>query len=141
MPEVSVAEDEGGFGHGGDGLAAVGEDFEALAGDLHFVFDGLVDVGAGGHDDGLGFPAGVGEFFFEEVGGVGLGHEFGFEIEAAGETEVFVVLACEAVDAAVFAAAVGVEGPVEGDVGGGVDAVDDGLGFVVEDLAFDAGGA
>jgi hypothetical protein len=141
LPEVDVAEDEGGFGHGDDGLAAVGEDLQALAGDLHFVFDGLVDVGDGGHDDGFGFPFGVGEFVLEEVGGVGFGHELGFEIEAGGEAEIFVVGSGEAVDAAVLAAAVGVEGPVEGDVGGGGDFVDDGVGFVEEDLALDFAGA
>ena len=89
---------------------------------------------------GSGFQLGEASSCLKQLGGIGLGHDFGFEIEAAAEAEVFVVGPGEAVDAAVFAAAIGVEGPVEGDVGGRGDAVDDGLGAIEEDLAFDAGG-
>ena len=47
-----------------------------------------------------------------------------------------------AVDAAVLAAAVGIEGPIEWDIGGLGDLVDDALGAIEEDVALDAiGGA
>lgn len=137
-PEIDIAEDEGTLGHGGDGLMTFGKDFEALSGDLKFVLDGLIDVCDGGHDDGFGLPAAGGEFAAEERCGIGLRDELGLEIEAAREAEVFVVWACEAIDASVFTAAVWVEGPIEWDIGSRDDAVDDGLGAIAVDAAFDA---
>lgn len=127
--EVGVALDEAVLGDEGDGLAEVAADLEATACDAEVALDGLVGIGDAAEDDGLAAPGGASEFATEEIGGVVLGEEAGFEVEAGGEAEVLVAWSCVAVDAPVLAAAVGVEGPVEGEVGG-IDAVEDGAGVV-----------
>ncbi len=59
-----------------------------------------------------------------------LGDDLSFEIKPAGVPEKLMVRPGEAVDASVFAAAVGVDGPVEGDIGRGDDVIDNGARMV-----------
>jgi hypothetical protein len=68
-----------------------------------------------------------------------LDDDLGLEVEAAGVAEVLVVGPGEAVDAPVLAAAVGVDGPVEGDVAGRRDVVDDRAGVIGDQLDRDVG--
>ncbi len=138
LPEIGVAQDERGFGHGGHRLSAIGHDFEALAGDPHFVFERLVNVGDGGHDDSFGLPSGVGEFALQQVGGVRLRHQFGFKIEPQIEPKIFVIRPGETINAAMLATAIGVERPIERHIGGGCNLINDGVGFVKKNLPFDA---
>jgi len=136
LEEVDVAGDEVVFGDDGAGVAKVEEDLEAAAGELEFAFDGLVGIGDAADGDGLGLPGFFGEFFAEEVGGGLFDEDFGFEVEACGEAEIFVGGAGVAVDAAVGAAAIGVEAVREADVGAVVGG-DDGFGGVEEILGWD----
>lgn len=128
---VEIAGDESVFGDESDGMAEAGEDLEAAAGELEVFFDGLVAIGDAAHGEATGLEGGFGEGLFEELGGPGFDEDDGFEVEAGGVAKVFVIGACVAVGAAVFAAAVGVEGVFEGEVLGGIR-LEDGLGIVVE---------
>lgn len=133
---IEIAENEAAFGDDGNGLSGLCHDFEASAGDLEFGFDGLIAVGHAGHDDGLAGPLGFGEFFAEEIGCVGLGDDACFKVQAGGQAEVFVGGSGVAVDAAMLASAVGIEGPTEADVGR-LDVVDDRACAVSEDFGAD----
>ncbi len=55
---------------------------EDRARDFHAPLDRLVGVGVGPHGDGPRGVAGLRKFAFQQVRGVGLGEEFGLEIEA-----------------------------------------------------------
>jgi hypothetical protein len=69
-----------------------------------------------------------------------LNHDLRLEVEPAGVAEVFVVRPGEAVNAPVLAAAVRVDGPVEGHIAGGRDAIDDRASVVGDQLDWDVGG-
>jgi hypothetical protein len=135
--EIDVAGDEVVLGDNGDGVAELREDFEATAGDLEFSLDGLVGIGHPAADEGFGLPAGAIEFAGEEFGSVFFDHEAGFEIETGVEPEVFVVGTGVTVGATVFAASIGIEAGLHGDIGAGVGG-DDGPGVVP--VAVGAGG-
>jgi len=130
---VDVAGDEMVFGDDGDGIAEFGEDFEAAASEFEAAFDRLIAVGDAAEGDDFGLPFFGGKLFAQEFGSVFLDHDFGFEIEAGRETEVFVERAGVAVDAAVLAAAIGIDAGFESDVGA-VVVSDDGAGAVFKEL-------
>lgn len=136
LEQVEIAQDEFVLGDDADGLAALGHHFEAAAGDAEFALDGLVAIGDAGHRDRFAPPAFFGEFAAEEFGRIVLGEDDGLEVEAARHAEVFVSGAGVAVDAAVLATPVGVDGPLHREVGG-IDGVDEGFGAVGENARFD----
>lgn len=107
---INVAGDEVVLGGDVHRVAEIEQHFEASTSELEFAFDGLVAVGDAGATENLRLPFGRGEGFAEEFGSVVLDENFRFEIKAGGETEVFVRGTCEAVNTAVLAAAVGVDG-------------------------------
>lgn len=117
MQQVEVACDELALGDKGDRLATFDHDLEGAAGDLQGSLHRLVGIGDAGDHDGLGEPFGFCEFTAEELGGVVLGEDGGFEVEAAGEADVFMGGTCVAIDASMLAAAVGVDSPFEVEVG------------------------
>eukprot|EP01035_Chromulina_nebulosa_P036809 gene36809-49645_t len=92
---IAVAGDEGVFGDDGDGLAKLGADFEAAAGDAKVALGGLVAVGGAAHGDALRLPARGGKLAAEELGRAGFHHDLGLEIEARAPAEIFVVGAGE----------------------------------------------
>ena len=118
--DVEVADDAGGLGDDADRVAGLGQDLEDRAGDAQAAFDRLVGVGVGAEGDRAGAVAGAGELGAEESGGVGLDEDLGLEVEAGGEAPESVARPGVAVDAAVLAAAIGVDRLGEGDVGRGV---------------------
>ena len=118
--DVQVADDAGGLGDDADRVAGLGQDLEDRAGGAQAAFDRLVGVGVGTEGDGAGAVAGAGELGAEESGGVGLDEDLGLEVEAGREAPESVAGPGVAVDAAVLAAAIGVDRLGEGDVGRGV---------------------
>lgn len=134
--QVEIAQDEFVFGDDADGLAAFDHDFKATTRDAEFSFDWLIAIGHAGHGDCFASPAFLCEFAAEEGGGIVFGEDDGFEVEAAGHSEIFVAWARIAVNAAVFAASVGIDCPFHREVGG-IDWVDEGLGLVGEDFGLD----
>jgi len=107
--EIDVAGDEGVFGDQTDGVAAGGEDLEAMARDLEPALDWLVRICHAAQRESLRGPAARGQLATEERGGVGFNQDPGLEVEPGGEPEVFVCGAGEAVGTAVLAAAVWVD--------------------------------
>lgn len=135
LQEVDILHNSSRLGDDGAGVLEAFEDFEHGAGEAERALDGLVGVGVGAECEGGGLVAGLSELLFEEGGDIGLVDEAGFEIEAGGVAEEGVAGAGVAIDAAVFAAAIGVDRAIEADVRAVVPG-DRGAGVI----AFEGGG-
>ncbi|MEI9888209.1 MAG: hypothetical protein WDN08_17270 [Rhizomicrobium sp.] len=103
-----------------------------------FSLDRLIGIGVGADGDDLGDVAGRRQFLGQQLGGIGLGEQARFEIGAGRHAEIGVGRAREAVDAAMLAAAIGIDRLVERDVRRLV-AGDDGAGGVADDLGAQGG--
>ena len=124
-PRMSMSRVMSALGDDAHGIVELAQHTEDLAGDLQLALDRLVGIGVGAHGDHVGAVFRRGELRREQLGGVGLEQDLGLEIEAGREAEIGVGRPREAVDAAVLAAAIGIDRAVEADVGRGV-ARDDG---------------
>ena len=121
--DVEVAWGEVAFGGDPEFAARLGgENFEDAAGEFVAALGVLVGVGGGAKGDGLGLGD-AGEFAAEFAGVPDLGEDAGFEILRFAQFHKFVGVAGVTVLAGHFAAAVGIDGPIEGEAGIG-DAVD-----------------
>ncbi len=85
--------------------------------DLVLALDRLIGVGIGADGDRARCIARRRELPLEQLRRVGLGEQLGFEIEPGREPEIGMRGPCEAVDAAVLAAAIGVDRAVERNIG------------------------
>ena len=119
------------------GLPAVSQHFQTLAGDAHLMFDRLINIGNGRHNNRFGLPSRRRQFLPQQFGSIGLGHDLGFKIKSAAETEKFVIRAGKAINTPVLAAAVGIQGPIEGDIRCWNDMIDNRLGAVEKNLPLD----
>ncbi len=91
--------------------------FEHLAHHLLLALDRLIGVGIGADCDGFGGIARRRQFALEEAGRVDFCKQPCLEIEARGQAEIGVGGACETIDAAMLATAIGIDRPVEGNIG------------------------
>ena len=114
-------------------VAELGQDLQTAPGDPELSFDWLVRVGDAGEHDDLGFPARAQERLSQQLRRTLLDQYPALEVQSGGEAEVLVGGTGVAVDAAVLAAAVGVQAVLEADVGR-VVAREDGPGLVPEQL-------
>ena len=89
---------------------------QQLAGETIVVLYGLVGIGVGPEPYGLRLIAWLGKLPAQQRGGVHLGKQPGLEIQAGGELQIGVAGSGVAVDAAMFAPLIGVDGAAEGDV-------------------------
>lgn len=64
--------------------------------------DGLVGIGVGTQIDWRTYVTGLAQLLFKYLGGIGLGNQLGFEIEAGGEVPVGMARTGVAVDADVL---------------------------------------
>ncbi|MNH25280.1 hypothetical protein D3C79_852660 [compost metagenome] len=110
-------------------MAEAQEHLKQAPGQQMIALDGLVRVGIGPQVDGRADITRLAQLLFEHFGGVGLGDQLGFEIQPRGKVPIRVGGAGIAVDTAVLAASVGVDGAVEGQVGRSI-AADDRLGVL-----------
>ena len=117
--------DELALGDDAHRIVEVAQHPQDLAGDPELALDRLVGIGVGPHGDDVGAVFRRSEFGRQQLRGIGLEQDPGFEIEAGREAEIGVRRPREAVDAAVLTAAIGIDRPVEADIGRGV-ARDDG---------------
>ncbi len=85
--------------------------------DAVLLFGRLVRVGVGAQRQHRGAVAGPPQLGVEQVGGIGLGEQARFKVDAGRQAQVGVRRPGVAVHAAVFAAAVRIDGAVEGNVG------------------------
>ena len=79
--------------------------------------DRLIGIGVGADRDGARHVAGRRQFALQQFRRIGLREQLGFEIEARRQAEIGVGRPREAIDAAMLAAAIGIDRAVEGNVG------------------------
>ena len=115
--QVQVALDQGGLGHHRERMLAFGEDLDDLPGDPEFSLDRLVAVGIRADGDRARHVARLRELGAQQLGRVGLREQLSLEVEPRRELEVRMARAGVAVDAAVLAAAIGIDRLREADVG------------------------
>eukprot|EP01136_Pigoraptor_vietnamica_P033088 Opistho-1_new@95607 len=115
--QVDVALHPAALGDDGQRVPRFGEHFEHAAHEPVLALDGLVGVGHGADGEQAGHVARAGELAPQHGGDVALGNQFRLEIETGRKIQEAVAGPRVAVDAAVFAAPVGVEAELETDVG------------------------
>ena len=84
----------------------------------------LVGIGIGAHRDRARAIGGLGQRRAQQIGRRGLGEQLRFEIQPRRQVVVSMGRPREAIDAAMFASAIGVDRAVEGNVGRAVEAED-----------------
>ena len=107
--QVEVAFDQRGFGDDGQRVFALGQHLEDLPRDLPIALDWLVRIGVGAERDrrtAIGWP---GQFRAQQLCRIRLGKQLRFEIQARRQVEVAVRRPCIAIDAAMLAAAIGIQ--------------------------------
>ena len=109
------------------------QDLDQRPGDAVLSLDRLIGIGVGAEGDRRRLVLGRRKLPLEQLGRALFGEQAGLEIEPGGETHVGVGGPGVAIEAAVLAAAVGIDRAVEGDVGRLV-AGDDRLGLLPGDL-------
>ena len=114
--DVDVAQDQRRLGDDADRMAGRLQHLEDLAHDPVALLDRLVGIGIGADRHGLRLIAGLGELALEQLRRVRLGEQPRLEIDAGRQAHIGMGRPREAVGAAVLAAAIGVDRPVEGDV-------------------------
>ena len=119
--QVDVALDQGGFRQQADRVVVRRQHFQHLPGHLVGSFDRLVRVGVHAQRDRAADIAGAGEFPFQLPDRIGLVEKPTFEIETGGQPVEGMAGPGKAIDAAMLAAAIGVDRPVEGNVGRAVE--------------------
>src|SRR3546814_4461498 len=98
-------------------MARFGEYLDHRPRDAPFALDRLITVGIGADRERSDLVAPLGEFDAEQLRRIGLGEKLAFEVEPRRQVVKGVARAREAIDAAMFAAAIGVDRAVEADVG------------------------
>ena len=114
--DIHIAADQGRLGGDGNRMVEARQNFQHAPGNPVFLLDRLVGIGVGAKLKGLRPIARFRQFPFQESGGAGLGEQPAFEIEPRRKAQVSVGRAGEAIDAAVLAPPVGIDGTVEGNV-------------------------
>ena len=102
------------------GLLKSRQHLQDRARDLELALDRLVGIGVGAHRHHVGPVLGRGELGGQQLGRLRLEQDPGLEIEAGRQAEIGVGRPREAIDAAVLAAAIGIDRAVERHVGRGV---------------------
>src|ERR1700738_2225217 len=93
------------------------EHFEDAPHDLMLALDRLIGIGVGADGDGAGNIIRCRELALQKLRGIRLGKQFGFEIKPGRESEIGVRRPGEAIDAAVLATAIRIDGAIERDIG------------------------
>ena len=114
--DVGIALDQRALGQDRHRVAEVLQHPQDRAHDRELLLDRLVGVGVGPHRDRVGHVAPARELGRQHLGRLGLRGQPGLEVEAGRQAEIGMRRAGEAVDAAVLAAAVGIDRAVEGNV-------------------------
>ena len=115
--EVAVAGDEKALGDDADRVAELGEDLEALPGQLELPLGRLVAVADAAHAHELWVPAGQRQLMAEQRGRTLLDQDPRLEVQPAVPAKKFVEGARVAIGAAVLAAPVDIHADGKGNVG------------------------
>ncbi|MNY01992.1 hypothetical protein D3C86_1345460 [compost metagenome] len=114
---VDIPLDQRRFGDDGDGMIGFGQHFQYLPHDAPFALNRLIRVGIGANGDHPWLVARFRQFPFQQLCRIRLGEELRFEIQTGRKSHIAVCRSCETIDTAMFAAAIGIDGAVERDVG------------------------
>ena len=98
-------------------MAGAVEHLEDAAHDFVAPLDRLIGIGIGADGDHPRLIAGRRQFLGQKLGRLRLHEQLGFEIEPRRQAEIGVRRARKAIDAAVLAAAIGIDRTVEADIG------------------------
>ncbi len=115
--DIEIAQHQRRFGHDADRMAGALQHFEDAPHDLIAPLDRLIGIGIGADGDDLRHVARRRQFALQQFRRVRLHEQFGFEIEPRRQAEIGVRRPREAIDAAVLAAAIGIDRTVERNVG------------------------
>ena len=115
--QVQVAQDAARLGHDRQRLPRLVQHLQHATGEAQLALDRLVGVGGRAEVDRLRAPAGSAQRDAQALGGIDLGDQTRFEIQPGRQVQVTVSRPCITVDAAMLAAAVGIDRPLEGQVG------------------------
>ena len=115
--QVDVAQQPVGLGGDQQRMPRLGEHFDHGTRDAPFALDRLIAVGIRADRERSGFVAALRQFLSQEFRGIGFRKQPAFEIEPRRQIVERVRRAREAIDTAVFAAAIGIDRAVEADVG------------------------
>jgi hypothetical protein len=115
--QVDVAQNPVGLGRDDQRVARFGEDLDHRPRDAPFALDRLVTVGVRADRERSGRVAAFREFGAQQSCGIGFGEQPAFEIEPRRQVVEGVRRSGKAIDAAMLAAAIGVDRTVEADVG------------------------
>ena len=114
--DVEVAQDQRRLGDDADRMAGALQHFEDAAHHLVLALDRLIRIGVGADRDGARLVARRRQLLLQQRRRIRLHEQLGFEIEPGRQAEIGVGRPREAIDAAVLAAAIGIDRAVEGDV-------------------------
>jgi hypothetical protein len=114
---IDVARHQRRLGDDADRMAGTLQHLENAAHDLPFALDRLIGIGIGADRDHARLVVRRRQLLFQQLRRVGLGEQFRFEIEPRRQAEIGVGRPREAVDAAMLAAAIGIDRAVEADIG------------------------
>ena len=115
--DVEIAQDQRRLGDDADRMAGALQHFEDAAHHLIFALDRLIRIGVGADRDGARLVVRRRQFLLQQRRRVRLHEQLGLEIEPRRQPEIGVGRPREAIDAAVLAAAIGIDRAVERDVG------------------------
>ncbi len=138
LQDVDVARDHARLGRDGHRMVEPLQHFQDAARDLEIPLDGLVGVGIGSQRDYRRYIVAVSQLGLEQGGGVVFCVQAGFEVEARRKPQIGMAGPGIAIDAAMLASAVRIDGRVERQVWRLV-ARNDALGFLREDNGLDLG--
>ena len=117
LEQVDVAQHPVRLGGDGEGMAGFDQQLDDRARDPPALLDRLIGIGVGAHRDRPAFVAGPRERRVEQLRRIGLDEQPRFEIHAGRKVVIGVGRPREAIDAAMLAAAKGVDRAIEADVG------------------------
>ena len=122
--QVEIGEHAVGLGGDRNRMARVEAHFEHLPRDPVACLDRLVGIGIGPHRQRARAVFGLGQRDAQQFRRIGLGEQSGFEIEPGREVVIGMGGPRKAIDAAMLAAAIGIDRAVEGHIGRLVEAED-----------------
>ena len=102
--QIDVASDQLILGNNDDRILKFSEHFKTAPCELQPPLDGLIRISDTAYRDDLRLPLRRQQFAAKQLRSVLLHKDFCFEIQASGESEIFVIRPSEAVDATMFAA-------------------------------------
>ena len=105
------------LGYDGNWIVELRQNFQAAARQFEPAFHRLVAIGYAADRDDFGLPFRRGQLFAQKLGRVFFHHDFGLEVQAGGESEIFVKWPRIAINAAVLTAAVRIGAGFEADIG------------------------